>query len=57
METRQIQHSSTSAALSDIQANCQRLADAADAEIERALSGGFSAEQFNQSTRQLTGGQ
>jgi hypothetical protein len=47
----------SSSGLSEIQASCRRLADAADAEIERALSGTLTPEQYNQSTRQMTGGQ
>ena len=49
--------STPSGGLSEIQASCQRLADAADAEIERALNGGVAAEEFLQSAQQLRGGQ
>ncbi len=50
--------SGPSAGLSEIQASCRRLADAADAEIERALNGGgVDAEEFLRSTQQLRGGQ
>jgi hypothetical protein len=47
--------SGESAGLSEVQASCQRLTDAADAEITRALSG--NTEEFMNSTRQLRGGQ
>ncbi|MGD0388432.1 MAG: hypothetical protein ABSC42_05695 [Tepidisphaeraceae bacterium] len=69
METQLIQHrparqndscdsSTPSEGLSAIQASCRRLADAADAEIERALhGGGVEAEQFLRSAQQLRGGQ
>lgn len=50
--------SNASEGLSEIQASCRRLGDAADAAIEQALNGGgLSAEQFLTSTRQLRGGQ
>jgi hypothetical protein len=59
--TRQNDSSDSSApseGLSEIQANCRRLADAADAEIERALNGGgVNAEEFLQSAHQLRGGE
>jgi hypothetical protein len=49
--------SSTSQGLSQIQASCRRLADAADAEIERALNGDLQAEEFLASAHQIRGGQ
>ncbi|MGA2443023.1 MAG: hypothetical protein ABSH08_18885 [Tepidisphaeraceae bacterium] len=50
--------SNPSEGLSEIQASCRRLADAADAEIERALhGGGVNAEEFLRSAQQLRGGQ
>jgi hypothetical protein len=49
--------STPSGGLSEIQASCRRLADAADAEVNRALGDGFEAEKFLQSTKQVRGGQ
>ena len=49
--------SSASEGLSQIQASCQRLADAADAEIDRALNGDLQAEEFLASAHQIRGGQ
>ena len=49
--------STASEELSQIQAGCQRLADAADVEIDRALNGGITAEEFLRSTQQVRGGQ
>ena len=46
-----------SAALTEIQAGCQRVADAAQAEIDRALHGGVEAEEFLNLAKQVRGGQ
>ena len=48
---------SASEGLSQIQASCRRLADAADAEIDRALNGDLQAEEFLASAHQIRGGQ
>jgi hypothetical protein len=49
--------SDPSSALSEIRAGCQRVADAAQAEIDRALNCGVEAEEFLSSAKQLRGGQ
>jgi hypothetical protein len=46
-----------SGGLSEIQASCRRVADAADAEVNQALGDGLEAEEFLQSTKQVRGGQ
>jgi hypothetical protein len=55
--SRQNDSSIPSEGLSEIQASCRRVADAAQAEINQALGDGRKADEFLQSTKQVRGGQ